>query len=154
VNDLTKSEAQKLKRDWMKKLNDRREVAGNSQTLAGFWREHFYDKEKKEAKHELKDKRPSTVRDIRFTVNQIWIPRFGERLLDSLGTAEIQKYLDSLNLSRQGCGHHNQLHQVNRHAQLLRADTESNNGNRQDPARGRLQAGRLLHPQVTAFPPH
>ena len=36
VKDLTKSEAQKLRREWMKKLNDHREVAGNSQTLAGF----------------------------------------------------------------------------------------------------------------------
>ena len=100
VNELTKSEAQKLRREWMKKLNDHREVAGNSRTLASFWREHFYDKEKKELRHELKGKRPSTARDMRLAMNQIWIPRFGERLLDSLGTAEIQKHLDSLNLKR------------------------------------------------------
>ena len=55
--------------------------------------------------------------------------------------------------SGQGCGRHNQLHQVNRHAQLLGADTESHNDNREDPARGWLQAGRLLCPQVTAFSP-
>src|ERR1035441_4169662 len=36
VKELTKSEAQKLRREWMKKLNDHREVAGNSRTLAGF----------------------------------------------------------------------------------------------------------------------
>jgi integrase len=100
VNELTKSEAQKLRREWMKKLNDHREVAGNSRTLASFWREHFYDKEKKELRHELKGKRPSTARDMRLAMNQIWMPRFGERLLDSLGTAEIQKHLDSLNLKR------------------------------------------------------
>jgi integrase len=100
VKELTKSDAQKLRREWMKKLNDHREVAGNSRTLASFWREHFYDKDKKEFQHELKGKKPSTARDMRFTVNQIWIPRFGERLLDSLGTAEIQKYLDSLDLKR------------------------------------------------------
>jgi integrase len=100
VKDLTKSEAQKLKREWMRKLNDRREVAGNSRTLAGFWCEHFYDEEKKEAKHELKDKRPSTVRDMKWVMKQIWLPRFGARLLDGLGTAEVQKYLDSLNLNR------------------------------------------------------
>ena len=100
VKDLTKSEAQKLKRDWMKKVNDRRELAGNSQTLAGFWRDYFYDEDKKEAKHELKDKRPSTVRDMRWAMRNIWNPRFGQRLLDSLGTAEIQKYLDSLDLNR------------------------------------------------------
>ena len=100
VKDLTKSEAQKLKRDWMEKVNDRRELAGNSQTLAGFWCEYFYDEDKKEAKHELKDKRPSTVRDMRWAMRNIWNPRFGQRLLDSLGTAEIQKYLDSLDLNR------------------------------------------------------
>ena len=100
VKDLSKSEAQKLKRAWMKKVNDRREIAGNSQSLAGFWCEHFYDEEKKEAKHELKDKRPSTVRDMRWAMRNIWIPRFGQRLLDGLGTAEIQKYLDGLDLNR------------------------------------------------------
>jgi integrase len=100
VKDLTKSEAQKLKREWMRKLNDRREVAGNSHTLAGFWREHFYDADKKEAKHELQDKRPSTARDMKWGMKKIWLPRFGARLLDNLGTAEIQKYLDSLNLCR------------------------------------------------------
>jgi integrase len=100
VNELTKSEAQKLRREWMRKLNDHREVAGNSRTLAGFWCEHFYDEEKKETKHELKDKKPSTVRDMKWTMKKIWLPRLGPRLLDGLGTAEIQKYLDSLNLKR------------------------------------------------------
>ena len=100
VKELTKSEAQKLRREWMKKLNDHREVAGNSRTLACFWREYFYDEEKKDAKHELKDKRPSTVRDMRCTMKNIWNARFGQRLLDSLGTAEIQKHLDSLDLNR------------------------------------------------------
>jgi integrase len=100
AKELTKSEAQKLRREWMKKLNDHREVAGNSRTLASFWREHFYDEEKEELKHELKDKKPSTARDMKWVMKQIWLPRFGERLLDSLGTAEIQKYLDSLNLNR------------------------------------------------------
>ena len=100
VKELTKSEAQKLRREWMKKLNDHREVAGNSRTLASFWREHFYDEEKKELRHELKDKKPSTARDMKWVMKQIWLPRFGARLLDGLGTAEIQKHLDSLNLNR------------------------------------------------------
>jgi integrase len=30
-------------------------------------------------------------------MRNIWIPRFGPRLLEGLGTAEIQKYLDNLN---------------------------------------------------------
>jgi hypothetical protein len=93
VKDLTKSEAQKLKREWMKKLNDRREVAGNSRSLAGIWREHFYDEEKQEAKHELKDKRPSTVRDMKWVMKQIWLPRFGARLLDGLGAASYRSTL-------------------------------------------------------------
>ncbi len=100
VKELAKSEAQKLRREWMKKLNDHREVAGSSRTLAAFWCEHFYDEEKKETRHELKDKKPSTVRDMKCVVKQIWLPRFGARLLDGLATAEIQKYLDSLNLNR------------------------------------------------------
>jgi len=100
VKDLTKSEAQKLRREWMRKLNDHREVAGNSRTLEGFWREHFYDDDKKAIAHELKDKRPSTVRDMKWTMNKIWLPRFGERLLDGIGTAELQKHLDSLDLGR------------------------------------------------------
>jgi integrase len=100
VKELTKSQAQKLGREWMRKLNEHREVAGNSRTLAGFWCEHFDDDEKKEIKHELKDKKPSTVRDMKWTMKKIWLPRFGARLLDGLGTAEIQKYLDSLNLKR------------------------------------------------------
>ena len=100
LQDLTKSEAQKLKREWMRKLNEHREVAGNSRTLAGFWYEHFYDEEKKEVKHELKDKRPSTVRDMKWTMKKIWLPRFGARLLDAIGTLEVQRYLDGLKLSR------------------------------------------------------
>ena len=100
VKDFSKSEAQKLKREWMMKLNNRCEVAGDSRTLAGLWGEYFYDDEKKEAKHELKDKKPSTVRDMKWVMKQIWLPRFGPRLLDGLGTAELQKYLDSLNLNR------------------------------------------------------
>ena len=100
VKDLTKSDAQKLRREWMRKLNEHREVAGNSRTLEGFWREHFYDDDKEAIAHELKDKRPSTVRDMIWTMTKIWLPRFGERLLDGIGTAEIQKHLDSLNLGR------------------------------------------------------
>jgi hypothetical protein len=50
--------------------------------------------------------------------------------------------------SGQGCRRHNQLRQVNRHAYLLGADTQSHTGNREDPGRGRLQADRLLHQQV------
>jgi len=61
----------------MKKMNELREIAGNSRTLAGFWREHFYDEEEKNAKHELKDKRPSTVRDMRWAKRNIWNPQFG-----------------------------------------------------------------------------
>jgi integrase len=84
----------------MRKLNEHREVAGNSRTLEGFWREHFYDDDKKAEAHELKDKRPSTVRDMKWTMNKIWLPRFGARLLDGIGTAELQKHLDSLDLGR------------------------------------------------------
>jgi len=100
VKDLTKSEAQKLKREWMKKVNDRREVSGNSHTLSGFWREHFYDEGKQGVKDELKGKKPSTCRDLKSVMTKVWLPRFGGRLLDGLGTAELQKYLDSLKLNR------------------------------------------------------
>ena len=37
---------------------------------------------------------------MKWVMKHKWLPRFGARLLDGLGTAEIQKYLDSLNLNR------------------------------------------------------
>ncbi len=96
AKDLTKSEARKLMREYMRKKNESREIAGNSETLAGFWKRFFYDKENDELKSELKSKRSSTRRDVKSVMKNIWLPRFGGRLLSSLGTAELQTHLDSM----------------------------------------------------------
>ena len=80
VKDLTKSEARKRMREFMRKKDETREVSGNSETLAGFWKRFFYDEEKNELKSELKSKRPSTQRDMKSVMRNIWLSRFGGRL--------------------------------------------------------------------------
>lgn len=99
VKDLTKSEARKQMREFMRKKNESREAAGSSETLAAFWKRFFYEDEKDELKSELKSKRPSTQRDMKSHMRRIWLPRFGGRLMSSLGTAELQLHLDSMNLN-------------------------------------------------------
>lgn len=96
VKDLTKSEARKRMREFIRKKNVTREVAGNSEILAGFWKRHFYDEEKDELKSELKSKRSSTQRDMKSHMKRIWLPLFGGRLMNTLGTAELQLHLDSI----------------------------------------------------------
>jgi hypothetical protein len=54
--------------------------------------------------------------------------------------------------SREGCGRHNQLHQINRHAQLLGADKESDPGNWQNPGLSWHQADGPLHHEVSIQP--
>jgi len=75
----------------MDKINSHREVAGHSETLASFYQEHFWGGGK--YNDELLNKRPSTRRDFRWTMDHIWIPRFGDRKMDTIKTAEIQKFL-------------------------------------------------------------
>ena len=80
----------------METINLRRDLAGDSTTLNGFWRMHYWDPEKQQPEDELVTKRSSTQRDVRWAMNNIWLPRFGARNMDSVKTAEIQKFLASL----------------------------------------------------------
>ena len=95
-DQMTESQAERAKRQWMETINLRRDLAGDSTTLNGFWRMHYWDPEKQQPEDELVTKRPSTQRDVRWAMNNIWLPRFGARNMDSVKTAEIQKFLASL----------------------------------------------------------
>jgi integrase len=93
---MTKSQAERAKRQFMEKINSHREVAGDSVTLESFFRQHYWKEEAEEYGDELKTKRPSTRRDMKNAVQQILLPRFGDRRMDSIKTGEIQSYLMSL----------------------------------------------------------
>jgi integrase len=93
---MSKSQAERVKRQFMEKINSHREAAGDSVTLGSFFREHFWNEETKEYGDELKTKRPSTQRDMKNAVRQVLLPRFGDRRMDSIRTGEIQAYLMSL----------------------------------------------------------
>jgi integrase len=88
---MTRSQAERAKRQFMEKVNSHREVAGDSVTLARFYQEHFWDGAN--YKDELLNKPPSTRRDFRWTMDHIWIPQFGHRRMDTIKTADIQKVL-------------------------------------------------------------
>jgi len=57
---------------------------------------HYWNEELKQCEDELATKRPSTQRDMRYTMDKVWLPRFGPRNMDSLKTGEIQKFLTGL----------------------------------------------------------
>src|ERR1039458_9949784 len=95
-DEMSKSQAERAKRQFMEKINSHREVAGDSVTLDTFFREHYWKEEAKEYGDEIKTKRPSTQRDMKNVAQQILLPRFGDRRMDSIRTGEIQAYLMSL----------------------------------------------------------
>lgn len=93
---MTKSQADRAKRQYMEKINSHREVAGDAVTLVRFFQEHYWNEETKEYGDELRTKRASTRRDMRNAVRQVILPRFGNRRMESIKTGEIQAYLMSL----------------------------------------------------------
>ena len=95
-DQMTGSQAERAKRQWMEKINQRRELAGDSTTLDGFWQMHYWNKEQQQSGDELVTMRPSTQRDMKCAMHKIWLPRFGPRNMDSIKTSEIQKFLASL----------------------------------------------------------
>jgi integrase len=95
-DEMTKSQAERAKRQFMEGINSHREVAGDSVTLEGFFRGHYWNEETKEYGDELRTKRPSTQRDMKNAVRQVLLPMFGDRRMDSIKTGEIQAYLMSL----------------------------------------------------------
>ena len=57
---------------------------------------HYWNEAQQQSEDELVTKRPSTQRDMKWTMSNVWLPRFGARNMDSLKTAELQKFLASL----------------------------------------------------------
>ena len=95
-DQMTESQAERAKRQWIEKINQRRDLAGDSTTLDGFWQLHYWNEEQQQSGDELVTKRPSTQRDMKWTMHKVWLPRFGARNMDSLKTGEVQKFLASL----------------------------------------------------------
>ncbi len=95
-DQMTGSQAERAKRQWMEKINQRRELAGDSTTLDGFWQMHYWNKEQQQSGDELVTMRPSTQRDMKCAMHKVWLPRFGPRNMDSIKTSELQKFLASL----------------------------------------------------------
>ena len=80
---MTESQAERAKRQWMEKVNQRRDLAGDSTTLDGFWQMHYWSEEQQQPGDELLTKRPSTQRDMKCTMDNVWLPRFGPRNMDT-----------------------------------------------------------------------
>ena len=59
-DEMTKSQAELAHRQLMGKVNRHRFKAGDSVTLGGFFREHYWDEETKQYRVELSTKKPST----------------------------------------------------------------------------------------------
>jgi integrase len=95
-DEMTKSQADRAKRQYMENINSHREVAGDSVTLEAFFREHYWNEEARQYGDELRTKRTSTRRDMRNAVRQVILPRFGNRRMESIKAGEIQAYLMSL----------------------------------------------------------
>lgn len=100
-DEMTRSQAERAKRQFMEKINSHREVAGDSITLDRFFREHYWNEDSKTYGDELRTKRPSTQRDMKNAVQKILVPKFGARRMDSIKTGEIQAFLISLIGSRE-----------------------------------------------------
>jgi hypothetical protein len=92
---MTKLQAERAHRQLMEKVNRRRESAGDSVTLEGFFREHYWHEESEQYRDELSTKKPSTRRDMKNTMLQVLIPRWGKRSMDSIKTGEVQSFISS-----------------------------------------------------------
>src|SRR5262249_25037365 len=95
-DQMTESQAERVKRQWMEKSNQRRDLAGDSTTLDGFWQMHYWNEEQQQCGAESVTKRPSTQRDMKWSMHKVWLPHFGTRNMASLKTGEVQKVLASL----------------------------------------------------------
>lgn len=77
----------------MEKINRQHEIVGDSVTLGGFFRKHYWHEETGEYRDELSTKKPSTRRDMKNTMLQVLIPRWGNRGMDSIRIGEIQSFI-------------------------------------------------------------
>ena len=92
-DEMTKSQAERAHRQQMEKVNHQRETAGDSVTLKGFFREHYWHAETGQYRDELSTKKPSTRRDMKNAILRVLIPRWGKRSMDSIRTGEIQSFM-------------------------------------------------------------
>jgi hypothetical protein len=88
-DEMNSSQAERARRQWIEKINSRRDVAGDSVTLQGFFREHYWHEESSQYRDELSTKKPSTRRDMKNAMLQVLLPRWGKRNMDSIRTGEI-----------------------------------------------------------------
>jgi len=77
----------------MEKINSRRDVAGDSVTLKGFFHEHYWHEGPSQYRDDSSTKKPSTRRDMKNAILQVLLPRWGKRSMDSIRTGEIQSFL-------------------------------------------------------------
>jgi integrase len=92
-DEVNASQAERARRQWMEKINSRRDVAGDSVTFEGFFREHYWHEESSQYGDELSTKKPSTRRDMKNAILQVLLPHWGKRNMDSSRTGEIQSFL-------------------------------------------------------------
>jgi len=92
-DEMTVSQAERARRQWMEKINRQHDIAGDSVTLGGFFREHYWHEETRQYRDELSTKKPSTCRDMKNTMLQVLIPRWGKRSMDSIKTGEVQSFI-------------------------------------------------------------
>ena len=92
-DEMNASQAERARRQWIEKINSRRDVAGDSVTLEGFFHEHYWQEESSLYGDELSTKKPSTRRDMKNVILQVLLPHWGKRNMDSLRTGEIQSFL-------------------------------------------------------------
>jgi hypothetical protein len=95
-DELTRSQAERAHRQLMEKVNRHRDSAGDSVTLDGFFHEHYWHEETGQYRVDLSTKKPSTRRDMKNTMLQVSIPRWGKRSMDSIKTGEVQSFIASL----------------------------------------------------------
>jgi len=94
-DEMNVSQAERARRQWMETINRHRDIAGDSVTLEGFFREHYWQEETSQYRDELSTKKPSTRRDMKNTMLQVLIPRWGKRSMDSIKTGEVQSFIAS-----------------------------------------------------------
>ena len=94
-DEMTVSQAEGARRQWVENINRQRDIAGDSVTVEGFSREHYWNEETRQYRDELSPKKPSTRRDMKNTILQVLIPRWGKRSMNSIKTGEVQSFIAS-----------------------------------------------------------
>ena len=101
---MTASQVERARRQWMEKVNGRRDIAGDSVALEGFFREHYRREETGQYGGARSTKQPSTHSERKNAILQASIPRWGKRSMDSIETGEVQKRLSVTQTVSQNIG--------------------------------------------------